>query len=199
VKTIAMTVLLVPLALTTAGAQGRLLGTGTRLWYSSDGKEGDPWTVERIVHDTTLGGLDRCAVIQLRTSPSQTTPEIRTWCVRSDSLFAWDAAQQSHRLLRPVGANMTVTIPSPRGGSATYTTGTMEEWRYADDAISIGTRVLPTEVVSRDSTGRVIRRLREHYALSLATAVSGVFEVPDSARTSGWREERAFTLTRVGR
>ena len=198
-KAIALAVLLVPLGLTTAAAQGRLLGTGTRLWYTSGGREGDPWTVERIVHDTTLGDVEGCAVIHLRTSPTQASPEIRNWCVRGDSLFAWDATEQIHRLLRPVGANMSVRVQSARGGSVTYSTGPATEWRYVDDAISIGTVVVPTVVVTRDSTGRVIRRLRERYALSLATAVSGIFEVPDSTRADGWREERVFTLTRIGR
>ena len=59
--------------------------------------------------------------------------------------------------------------------------------------------VVPTTVTTRDTTGRVLRRLRERFAVSLGTAVGGVFEVPDSSQAGGWRVEREFELVRIVR
>ena len=61
----------------------------------------------------------------------------------------------------------------------------------------IRVRVLETVVVTRDSTGRQVRRLREFYSPALATATSGVFEVPDSVRANNWLIQSSFKLVRI--
>ena len=57
--------------------------------------------------------------------------------------------------------------------------------------------VLFTTVTTRDSTGRVTRRLREQFAPALLTAVEGTFEVPDSTQAGGWRVLSQFRLTGI--
>jgi hypothetical protein len=57
--------------------------------------------------------------------------------------------------------------------------------------------VLPTTVTTFDSTGTAIRRLREHYVPALATALDGIFEVPDSAALGRWVVQRRFALVRI--
>lgn len=174
---------------------GRLLAPGTQLVYSSGGQENPPWRVEAIARDTALGAIRNCSVIRLRTSPSQSAPEVRAQCERGDTLFAWDAGSGSHRPMRPVAAGMSLQIRGSRGTITTYETGS--------NAVEIiGTSEVPviaTVVTTRDSTGRVIRRLRERFSLALATATGGVFEVPDSTSADGWRVERKFDLTRIER
>jgi hypothetical protein len=54
--------------------------------------------------------------------------------------------------------------------------------------------VLPTVLLTLDSAGRPVRRLRERFSLGLATATSGAFEVPDSASPGGWRVTQEFVL-----
>lgn len=54
-----------------------------------------------------------------------------------------------------------------------------------------------TTIVTRDAQGKVVRRLRERYAISLTSALGGTFEVPDSTASGGWREGQRFDLVRV--
>ncbi|MEX2178247.1 MAG: hypothetical protein WD801_06025 [Gemmatimonadaceae bacterium] len=179
-------------ALTSADSPGALLSRGTQLVYASAGQDAPPWTVEQITRDTTLGGMHRCSVIHLRTSPAQAAPEHRMYCVRGDTLFAWDSAQLRHAPLRPVGPDMSMEVKG-RTVTSTYVTG--ERLREAIGSVAVD--VLVTTVTTRDSTGAVVRRLRERYSVGLATATGGVFEIPDSTASSGWRQQRAFELVRV--
>ena len=57
--------------------------------------------------------------------------------------------------------------------------------------------VVATTVTTIDSSGRPKRRLRERYAIGLATATGGVFEVPDATAPDGWRAEQAFELRAI--
>jgi hypothetical protein len=57
--------------------------------------------------------------------------------------------------------------------------------------------VVLTTVTTMDSTGRPVRRLRELYAIGLATATGGEFEVPDSTAAEGWRVEQRFKLREI--
>ena len=42
-----------------------------------------------------------------------------------------------------------------------------------------------------------MRRLRERYVLGLATALGGIFEVPDPARPGQWTVQQEFVLARI--
>jgi hypothetical protein len=57
--------------------------------------------------------------------------------------------------------------------------------------------VLVTTVTTLDSLGRPVRRLRERYAIGLATATSGTFEIPDSGTTGVWRPQQMFELRAI--
>jgi hypothetical protein len=175
---------------------GRLLSPGTRLVYSSGGRELPSWVIEEVVRDTSLGEMQNCSVIRLRTSPTQPSPEVRAQCVRDNVLYAWDASSQRHRAVRPLAMGVSMATRSNPGG----TTSTFEVTAHATESIdSQELSVVATMVTTRDSTGRVVRRLRERFSLALSTATGGVFEVPDSTSSGGWRVERAFELTRVTR
>jgi hypothetical protein len=56
-------------------------------------------------------------------------------------------------------------------------------------------RVIETTVVTLDSAGTVLRRLRERFAPAIGTATWGAFEVPDGA--GGWRLQREFRLAAI--
>jgi hypothetical protein len=57
--------------------------------------------------------------------------------------------------------------------------------------------VIPTTVTTFDSTGQIVRRLRERFSVALATATGGVFEVPDTTQSSGWRTIQRFELVAI--
>ena len=167
------------------------LSAGMQLVYASGGVENSPWLVE--ARRDTIVGATRCSIVMMRTNPSQPT-ERRFTCLSNDSLLAFDPASANLRLLRPVGQSMKAEVRG-RATVSTYETSTVQP----DTISGVVLDVLPTVVTTRDSTGRVLRRLRERYAVSLGTAVGGVFEIPDSAGKRGWRVEREFELVRIVR
>jgi hypothetical protein len=59
--------------------------------------------------------------------------------------------------------------------------------------------VIATIVTTIDAQGRPKRRLRERYAITLATATGGTFEVPDPAAPTGWRAEQSFELRTISK
>jgi hypothetical protein len=189
-----MRVLLALLALSTSAAAqspGSQLVAGMELVYASSGSEIAPWVVEGR-RDTAVAGA-RCSIVSIRTNPSQPT-ERRFTCLSNDSLLVLDPSGVNLRLLRPVGSSMRAEIRG-RATIATYETATA----HADTVAGVVLNVVPTTVTTRDTTGRVLRRLRERYAVGLGTAVGGIFEVPDSSQAGGWRTEREFSLVRIVR
>lgn len=187
-------VLWIGLALSTAESPGRLLSPGMRLVYSSGGRETPAWVIEDIVRDTSLGEMSNCSVIRLRTSPTQPSPEVRAQCVSDNVLYAWDASSQRHRALRPLATGVSMATRSNPGG----TSSTFEVIAHGTESIDAHElSVIATIVTTRDSTGRVVRRLRERFSLALATATGGVFETPDSSSATGWRTVQALELTRI--
>jgi hypothetical protein len=183
-------VLLLALA-TSAAAQapGSRLVAGMELVYASGGAENTPWVVESK-RDTAISGA-RCSIVSIKTNPTQAA-ERRFTCLSNDSLLVFDPGSLNLRLLRPVGSSMKAEVRG-RVTVATYETST----QHADTVSGVVLQVIPTVVTTRDSTGRVLRRLRERFAVALGTAVGGVFEVPDSTREGGWRVEREFALVRI--
>ena len=176
-----------------AGAQspGSQLVPGMELVYASDGEEIPAWTVESR-RDTAVSGA-RCSIVAMRTSPTVAT-EHRFTCLSHDSLLVFDPASSNLRLLRPVGSSMKAEVRG-RATVAVYETAAS----HADTISGVVVSVIPTVVTTRDTTGRVLRRLRERFAVGLGTAIDGVFEVPDPQNAGGWRIEREFELVRIVR
>jgi hypothetical protein len=169
------------------------LRPGLRLVYASGATEQPPWTVDSVTHGVTVANRHGCARIVLRTRPDQPAPEVRLVCRGGDTLFAWSAAAGELRVQRPVGAGMSIALSQANGGTVRYETGDSGEATISGRPF----RFVHTTVTTHDATGRVVRRLRERYAIALATALDGVFEVPDSAAAAGWRETQRFALERV--
>ncbi len=174
-----------------AQSPGSHLVSGMELVYASGGAENAPWIVE-AKRDTSVSGA-RCSIVSMKTNPTQ-PPERRFTCLSNDSLLVLDPGSMNLRLLRPVGSSMKSEVRG-RVTVATYETATT----HADTISGVVLDVIPTVVTTRDTTGRVLRRLRERFAVSLGTAVGGVFEVPDSTKSGGWRVEREFELVRIVR
>ena len=174
-----------------AQSPGSHLVAGMELVYASGGNEIPPWVVEAR-RDTSVSGA-RCSIVSIKTNPAQPT-ERRFTCLSNDSLLVFDPGSLNLRLLRPVGSSMKAEVRG-RATVATYETAAA----HADTISGVVLHVVPTTVTTRDTTGRVLRRLRERFAISLGTAVAGIFEVPDSSQSSGWRTEREFELVRIVR
>lgn len=168
------------------------LQTGMQLVYVSDGVEQDPWVVDSVWLDAALMDRGACARVLLRRRAGQPADDTRV-CVRSDTLFGWDARRETWVPQRPVGPNMEFVTPRANGDTVRYATTA-----YTDAVVSgVALRVLPTVVMTVDSLGRPKRRLEERYALALVTATMGRFEVPDSSAPAGWRTERDFSLRAI--
>jgi len=169
------------------------LRPGLRLVYASGATEQPAWTVDSVTHGVAVAQRQGCARIVLRTRHEQPAPEVRLVCRGGDTLFAWNAAAGELRVQRPVGAGMSIALPQANGGTVRYETGDVGEATVSGRTFGF----VHTTVTTHDASGRVVRRLRERYAIALATALDGVFEVPDPAATSGWREAQRFVLARV--
>jgi hypothetical protein len=168
----------------------RLLPT-MQLIYASGGVE-SAWTVDSVARDTTLGGRSPCVRIRLRTR-SEGAPETRAYCTDSTMMFTWDDRTQQLRASRPLSAGGALELPQRDGGQVRFESA-------ASTVEQIGTQsleVIPTTVTTRDSTGTIVRRLRERFSVGLATATGGVFEVPDSSQAGGWRTVRSFEMTAI--
>jgi hypothetical protein len=133
--------------------------------------------------------------MRLRLSPAQREPGTRAFCAAGETLFQWDERAGTLRIARPIAGGRAMDVSSASGGSARYET----EAARSETVDGIALEVIPTTVTTRDSTGRVIRRLRERFSVALLTATGGVFEVPDTTRPGGWRTERAFELVGIRR
>ncbi len=163
-----------------------------QLVYVSDGVDQEPWVVDSVWLDVALMDRSACARFLLRRRTGQPADDTRI-CVRSDTLFGWDARRETWIPQRPVGPNMVFMTRRANGDTVRYATTA-----YTDDIVSgISLRVLPTTVATVDSLGRPKRRLEERYALALVTATMGRFEVPDASAPAGWRTERAFALRAI--
>ena len=178
-----------------------MLQPGMQLVYASDGVESPPWTIDSVTRNVTLGTRSGCVRLRLRTSPAQAVPETRQHCVEGSTMVNWDERSATERLARPLGARALLEITQANGGRVRYETGapTVERINHVQAATGASTAidVLPTTVTTLDSTGKVVRRLRERFSIALATATGGLFEVPDSTQSTGWRVVRRFELVAI--
>ena len=178
-----------------------LLQPGMQLVYASDGVESPPWTIDSVTRHVTLGTRSDCVRLQLRTSPTQAAPETRQHCVDGSTMMNWDQRSGASRPARPLSARAQLEIVQANGGRVRYETGDAAVERITIGQAATGAPtaldVLPTTVTTLDSTGKVVRRLRERFSIALATATGGVFEVPDSTQSNGWRVVRRFELMAI--
>ena len=169
------------------------LRTGMLLVYASDGRDQPPWSVEFVEAGAALKENADCARLRIRRQPTQTQVEDSRLCVENRMLHGWDTARNAWLPQRPVGPGMELTLTRPNGDVVRYATGA--ETQEVIGAFQL--RVLETTVTTTDSTGQPLRRLRERYAVTLATATGGRFEVPDQSAPTGWRTQQVFELKEI--
>jgi hypothetical protein len=174
-------------------APGSALRPGMSLVYQSDGKAQPPWTVEAVTIAAPLKEGASCSIVRLRRAPGPPEPADVRYCSEGGMLLVWSATQNAWTPQRPVSPGLTLTQPRPNGEVVAYVTGTVSDVSIGGITVS----VIETTVTTQDATGRPLRRLREQYAPSLTTAVSGRFEVPDPNDVSGWRTTQAFELREI--
>jgi hypothetical protein len=163
---------------------GSGLSAGSQLIYESAGVIQAPWVYDSV-RVVERGGFDRCIASMRRSQP------MRENCTRGDTLFEKTSTEE-FRAIRPIGPHMALDIRTATGNVL----------RYSTDSVVLGhiaggphVAYLPTSILTLDRAGVVIRRLREHYAPALLTAVWGVFEEPDGS--GGWTRVREFALIEV--
>ena len=163
--------------------------------YSSNDEDQPPWFIDsvRIYHGDQAGS--ECARIYQRRQPGQTTSQESILCLSNDTLFSFDSVR-GLRPQRPVRPGMVMEFTRPNGSRVRYEVGGTGQERVPGLGIDRVPVVLTT-VTTMDSTGRAVRRLRELYAIGLATATSGEFEVADSTATDGWRLQQRFKLREI--
>jgi hypothetical protein len=167
---------------------GGRLKAGMQLHYASNGVE-TPWLVVSTRADTVDEAGRRCLSVRLRMSPADTNTVSRIQCREGDRMYAWSPSSRAMLPARPIGQGVLEMRPTATG-QAKYTAGPLE----VDTIGGQGYVVVPTVVETLDPSGRVVRRLRERFAIELATATCGVFEL---AEGTGFRVERAFTLAAI--
>ena len=172
---------------------GSMLRAGARLTYGSAAGEQPAWTIDSVHQGVSLGGRAECTRIYLRMRPDQASPTARVVCRGGDTLFAWNATASAWRADRPLGAGMRLSVPQASGAVLDYATSVEGDTTISGHRIAF----VRTVITTRDAQGRTTRRLTERYALALATALGGVFEVPDSSASGGWRESQRFELLRL--
>ncbi len=168
------------------------LRPGMQLVYASGDQSQPPWTVDSVRLGLPLRAASDCAAVFLRRQPQQPAEENRL-CLAHDTLYGWSAKRASWDPQRPVGPGMRLTIVRSNGDTVRYETGAAGEETISGMAIP----VVSTTVTTLDSLGRPRRRLRERYAITLATATGGSFESPDSTRPAEWRTQQAFELRKI--
>jgi hypothetical protein len=181
-----------------------LLRPGMQLVYASGGVESPPWTVDSITRSLMLEGHTGCVRIFLRTTPTQPTAEARTYCTRETTLLSWDVRAAALRPARPLGLGTMMENRQANGGLVRFETLEptvenipLESGSSGASAVPTPIDVIPTTVTTFDSTGQIVRRLRERFSVALATATGGVFEVPDTTQSSGWRTIQRFELVAI--
>ena len=182
--------------LDTSSVPGGLLRPGMQLFYSADDQEQPAWFIDSVRSDSTLRPGSRCTVIHQRRGAGQSRPEESRLCQANDTLFSWNVERNEWRPQRPVGPGMVMEFVRANGSRVRYEVGGTGQERVpglTPDRVP----VVLTTVTTSDSLGRPVRRLRELYAIGLATATGGDFEVPDSTESDGWRTDQRFNLREI--
>ena len=153
---------------------GSVLVPGMQLVYSSDGVESPPWMIDSVV--TFTDGGRACVRIRLRTSPAQASPEARAHCADSSTMSNRHEPTGQWRSARPLRPFVLMELRQANGVLVAYEAAEPVVERISFERIASGQKVLtdieviPTTVTTRDSSGKVVRRLRERFSVALATA-----------------------------
>lgn len=169
------------------GQPGAALSRGMQLVYASQGVESAPWVVDSLDLHARYGTATTCSYVRFGQR------DVRRTCVRGDTLFTWRDSTAMLVATRPLQSGMTMTLATANNGSAVYETA-------GADTVSVSGvpfHVVKTTVTTRDANGKVVRRLRERYALALGTATDGVFETMQPDGT--WLVTQQFSMVRTGR
>lgn len=173
---------------------GNLLREGMTLVYSANGKPGDRWKVEKILHDQEHAGQKGATLIQYAAAEPGVQPEIRWRRLVDSTLHTFDEETGEWSASRPVGPGITWEEKDPTGRvTARYATGAAGTDRIGEREIPI----VETTISFLDDQGQVSRRLRERYSLGLETATQGIFEVPDPATPGQWKPTLTFELIQI--
>jgi hypothetical protein len=183
---------LLALVAATAESQPTVLVAGTELVYESGGVAGAPWRVDVVEPGLSLGGRTGCLRVRFAAGGPRPGPDERVTCAADGVLYAWDTTGHLWRASRPIAPNQTLDIAT-RTGRSRYTTGESRDEVVAGIRMS----VIETTVLTIDSAGRAVRRLRELYAPAIGTAAWGVFETPDPQVDGGWRVVQEFRLVAI--
>jgi hypothetical protein len=163
------------------------------LVYASGGQDQPAWLIVSVEVGAALKEHADCARLRIRRRPDEVEPADSRLCVERQILYGWDADRAAWLPQRPVGPNMDLTIPRANGRSEHYVTGSIG----VDVIGARRLRVVDTTLTTMDAEGKAVRRLRERYALSLATATGGRFETPDPERPGQWRTQQIFELREI--
>jgi hypothetical protein len=169
------------------------LRQGMTLVYASGGQDQPPWSIVSVEAGAVLKERADCARLRIRRRPDEVELDDSRLCVEEQILYAWNTDRGAWLPQRPVGPNMDLTIPRASGRSEHYVTGSIG----VDVIGGRHLRVVDTTLTTIDATGNAVRRLRERYALSLATATGGRFETPDPERPGQWRTQQIFELREI--
>jgi hypothetical protein len=175
---------------------GSALVRGMRLVYASNRGTPQPaWIIDSVRFDVQLGGRTGCTIIDLRVDPNSPSGDRRSYCIDGGTLYAWNERLRQWAPSRPLVAAMTLDVarPNASGGRVRYEIGVRDREVVGAHVFD----VVHTVVTTYDESGRAVRRLRERYALALASATGGVFEVPDPSAPGAWRVESEFQLVDV--
>ena len=176
---------------------GSLLRPGMQLIYTSDGQDQAPWHIDSIRLDAPLRPGSECAILHQRRQAGQAQSDESRLCLANDTLFTWSEERNEWRPQRPVGPGMVMDFTRSNGSKVRYEVGGAGQERI--EGLSSPVPVVLTTVITMDSSGRPLRRLREQYAVTLLTATGGEFEVPDSTAAEGWRSQQRFKLREIRR
>jgi hypothetical protein len=180
-----------PIAAAGGPRLGADLRTGMQLVYSWDGHDQPPWSLDAVETGGVFkDGAADCIRLVIRRQPDQVEPEENRLCIVGNNLYGWDPAREGWVKQRPVGPDMELTLGRSNGDTVQYATGAVTEEVVGTFRLS----VVATTVTTLDSSGRPRRRLRERYAVSLAAATGGRFEVPDPFTPGAWRTQQVFEL-----
>ncbi len=167
---------------------GGRLKTGMQLVYATSGQE-SPWLVVSANSDSVMRDGRRCLSVRLRLNQADTSVTARVQCADGKHMLTLGAGSGTLAPTRPLTAGELV-ISRPDGGRTRYVSTAPE----VDTIDGVHYVVVPTVVEFIDAGGRIARRLRERFAIELATATCGAFEVADG---DGFRVERQFVLAAV--
>ena len=167
---------------------GAGLERGMQMHYTTGGAV-TPWEIVAVNRDTAALAGARCVSVRLRFNPADTMVVHRIHCARGDTMFNWSAAAGQFVAARPLAAGTLITARAD-GGRVAYTSRGVE----IDTVDGRPLLVVPTTVETFDRSGTLTQRLRERFAISLATATDGIFERPVNGVL---QETQRFRLSRL--